>query len=60
MQNLEKFSAMPPRCGHPPVQRERVLTVRVTFDELDQLKRAARSQGTTVSELLRSRLNGKK
>jgi len=33
--------------------RERVLTFRVTFDQLDTLKRTARSNGTTVSTLIR-------
>jgi hypothetical protein len=36
--------------------RERVLTVRVTFDQLDTLKRTARSKGTTVSTLIRDAL----
>jgi|688.fasta_scaffold158058_4 hypothetical protein len=36
--------------------RERVLTVRVTFDQLDTLKRTARSNGTTVSTLIRDAL----
>lgn len=38
------------------VTRERVLTVRVDFDQLDTLKRAARSNGTTVSTLIRDAL----
>jgi len=33
--------------------RERVLTFRVSFDQLDQLKRSAREQGQTVSTYLR-------
>lgn len=36
--------------------RERMLTVRVTFDQLDTLKRTARSNGTTVSTLIREAL----
>lgn len=35
------------------VTRESVLTVRVHFDQLDTLKRAARNKGTTVSTLIR-------
>jgi predicted DNA binding CopG/RHH family protein len=38
------------------VTRERVLTVRVDFDQLDTLKRTARSKGTTVSTLIRDAL----
>lgn len=38
-------------------QRERVLTLRVTFDQFDQLKRAAREQRTTVSGLVRQTLD---
>lgn len=38
------------------VTRERVLTVRVDFDQLDTLKRTARSNGTTVSTLIRDAL----
>jgi len=41
---------------HPPATRERVLTVRVDFDQLDTLKRAAKSNGTTVSTLIREAL----
>jgi uncharacterized protein (DUF1778 family) len=40
--------------------RERVLTFRVDFDTLDTLKRAARANNTTVSELIRAGLSGKK
>lgn len=36
--------------------RERVLTFRVSFDQLDQLKRSAREQGQTVSKYTRERL----
>ena len=36
--------------------RERVLTVRVTFDQLDTSNRTARSNGTTVSTLIRDAL----
>lgn len=37
--------------------RERVLTFRVSFDQFDQLKRAAREQRTTVSGLVRQTLD---
>jgi hypothetical protein len=43
-----------------PTQRERFLTVRVDWSTFDALKVAARQQGTTVSELVRDRLSGKK
>jgi hypothetical protein len=43
-----------------PPHRERVLTVRVTFDYLDALKRTAKNNGTTVSELVREHLPCKK
>jgi uncharacterized protein (DUF1778 family) len=33
-----------------------MLTVRVDFDQLDTLKRAARNKGTTVSTLIREAL----
>lgn len=36
--------------------RERVLTVRVTFDQLDVLKRTAKNRGTTVSRVIREAL----
>jgi uncharacterized protein (DUF1778 family) len=36
--------------------RERVLTFRVDFDQLDTLKRAARNNGTSVSTLIREAL----
>ncbi len=36
--------------------RERVLTFRVTFDQLDQLKRAAKDNGMTVSDVIRQAL----
>jgi hypothetical protein len=38
--------------------RERVLTFRVTFDQLDQLKRAAMENSTTVSTIIRERVQG--
>ena len=37
----------------PTATRERVLTFRVTFDQLDTLKRSAKAKGTTVSTLIR-------
>ena len=40
----------------PGLFRERVLTFRVTFDQLDQLKRAAKANGTTVTEIIREAL----
>ena len=40
----------------PGLFRERVLTFRVTFDQLDQLKRTARNNGTTVSQVIREAL----
>lgn len=40
----------------PGLFRERVLTFRVTFDQLDQLKRTARNNGTTVSDVIRQAL----
>lgn len=57
---MKKFAPMPTGCGSPPIQRERVLTVRVTFDHFDQLKRAARERNVTVSELVREHLPDKK
>ncbi len=36
--------------------RERVLAFRVTFDQLDALKRTARNNGTTVSTVIRKAL----
>ena len=39
-----------------PDTRERVLTVRVTFQDLDTLKRKARKEGTTVSTIIRKAL----
>ena len=36
--------------------RERVLSFRVTFDQLDTLKRSAKANGTTVSTLIRDAL----
>jgi hypothetical protein len=42
-----------------PPHRERVLTVRVTFDHFDALKRTARQRKVTVSELVRDHLPGK-
>ncbi len=41
----------------PPAQRERVLTFRVTFDQLDHLKRTAKDKGTTVSKIIRKALS---
>ena len=38
------------------VTRERVLSFRVTFDQLDTLKRSAKAKGTTVSTLIREAL----
>lgn len=43
-----------------PTARERVLTVRVTFDQLDQLKRIARERNVSVSDLVREHLPAKK
>ena len=40
----------------PTPGRERVLTVRVSFDQLDQLKRTAKDNGTTLSTLIREAL----
>ena len=40
----------------PGLSREHTLTFRVTFDQLDQLKRAARNNGTTVSQVIREAL----
>lgn len=40
----------------PGLFRERVLTFRVTFDQLDQLKRTAKDNGTTLSTLIREAL----
>lgn len=39
--------------GKNEVTRERVLTVRVTFDQLDALKRTAKYMGITVSKVVR-------
>lgn len=41
----------------PPAQRERVMTFRVTFDQLDQLKRTAKDKGITVSKIIRKALS---
>lgn len=65
---MKKFRPLPPSCETPPtlttapapVQRERFLTVRVDWSTFDTLKADARDQGTTVSELVRDRLSGKK
>lgn len=38
------------------VTRERVLSFRVTFEDLDTLKRTARNNGTTVSTVIRQAL----
>ena len=37
--------------------REHVLTVRLTFNTYDTLKRVARDRSTSVSEVVRSTLN---
>lgn len=39
-----------------PDTRERVLAFRVTFQDLDTLKRKARKDGTTVSTIIRKAL----
>ena len=39
-----------------PDIRERVLAFRVTFHDLDTLKRKARKEGTTVSTVIRKAL----
>lgn len=39
-----------------PDTRERVLTVRVTFQDLDTLKRKARKESCTVSTIIRKAL----
>lgn len=39
-----------------PDTRERVLSFRVTFHDLDILKRKARKEGTTVSTVIRAAL----
>ncbi len=65
---MKKFRPMPPSCDTPPTllttpapgQRERVLAVRVDWATFDALKVAARQQGTTVSDLVRQHLPGKK
>ncbi len=38
---------------HKGDTRERVLAFRVTFDQLDTLKRTAKANGTTVSTVIR-------
>jgi hypothetical protein len=43
-----------------PIVRERFLTVRVSWSDFDALKVEARQQDTTVSNLVRDRLSGKK
>ena len=40
----------------PGLFREHTLTFRVTFDQLDQLKRTARNNRTTVSQVIREAL----
>lgn len=42
--------------GKTGATRERVLAFRVTFDQLDALKRTARNNGTTVSTVIRKAL----
>ena len=39
-----------------PDTRERVLSFRVTFHDLDTIKRKARKDGTTVSTIIRKAL----
>lgn len=39
-----------------PDTRERVLAFRVTFEDLDTLKRTAKNNGTTVSAVIRQAL----
>ena len=41
----------------PGLFREHTLTFRVTFDQLDQLKRTARNNGTTVSDIIRDAIS---
>ena len=41
----------------PGLFRERVLTFRVTFDQLDQLKRTAKDNGTNVTTIIREALS---
>ncbi len=41
----------------PGLFRERVLTFRVTFDQLDQLKRIAKDNGTNVTTIIREALS---
>ena len=41
----------------PGLFREHTLTFRVTFDQLDHLKRTARNNGTTVSQVIRDAIN---
>lgn len=41
------------------LSRERVLTFRVSFDQLDTLKRTAKHKGTTVSTVIREALRDK-
>ena len=40
----------------PGLFREHTLTFRVTFDQLDQLKRTARNKRATVSDIIREAL----
>ena len=40
----------------PGLFREHTLKLRVTFDQLDQLKRNAKANGTTVSKIIREAL----
>lgn len=40
----------------PGLFREHTLTFRVTFAQLDQLKRAAKDNGMTVSDVIRQAL----
>ena len=56
---MKKFAPLPPGCETPPIQRERVLTVRVTFDHFDLLKRTARERNVSLSDLVREHLPAK-
>lgn len=41
----------------PGLFREHTLTFRVTFDQLDQLKRTAKDNGTNVTTIIREALS---
>ena len=51
MKNRQKKS-----LATPGLFREHTLTLRVTFDHLDQLKRTAKDKGATVSDIVREAL----